>query len=941
MVTEDTSNCACGTSCAAPELPPSRAHKCPGCKKPIHAICGVPTGSDDITYSNRCFLCNDKLKKPPTAATANTEQGTPAASLPKKKAPTRKKSSSKLKPVKVIPPTKTKDRFLNQQVAFDLDGEHKATWLEPDVLKYGESINSTTYLVGTIYKKDSGNKSCQYYWVDWNSTNIKSTKIDIHTLIEGISTAKDLASKKNDGDTPLDLDKSVITALTSTIETHEKGDHIESDAEDEDEEDESKPDQTTTTKSHAVLLEELHFQSLESPSSVDENGLTWKFNGSLAPPHQATTKAKASLRPNAVQKFSSPLKSFLAFFPVEFWKLYLHRSNAYARFRIQQDIDTGKPAKKWNEITLDEFMTFFGILIKMTLRPMPGRRYIDCWDEPGWHPYTKWMARSRFTAIRSVLHMSEKGPAEDQSTDTLYKVRPLLNTLKATIGSYLIPGSDLALDEASVAARSKYGRHLIFYNNTTPGGKYHFRFYVVCDSQTYACLRLRVHTKDLSDFGDGPPNQNDTPQQVEGTISKSPGTNTHDGVNDDDDDEDNTTQEPVLVSLVLDMFKPWFNSGKVANMDNYYTSPTAFLKLQENGVLARGTCKTNRKLFPQSVVFSKSDVKRVSRGTTKVAVCNDKTLVAMGWVDGNPVHFLTTADGTNQSTVQRRVNSSRETVRAPKSVVNYNANMQAVDRLDQLVALFSLAKRHQFKKYYNKLTMGLMDFGMSNAEIHYFLANPEEKEPSNHRYLYRDTLADDLFQTDWTSTSYSANPIFGNGDEATMTPTKPKPSIASPKKVSCSPIAVSQFIRKSKDGHGTTYEGMCCQICVYEGRGRLSRHVVFCTHGVRACTINHVEHIPKTPLAKKLRESLDGTEGWLCPNMNATCSEKLHKFYIPKGLFGVSPRASWTETDLPATLSLACKSAPYIAKTEWLQKNGLMSPRKRGRKRKNVTNDKH
>jgi len=72
--------------------------------------------------------------------------------------------------------------------------------------------------------------------------------------------------------------------------------------------------------------------------------------------------------------------------------------------------------------------------------------------------------------------------------------------------------------------------------------------------------------------------------------------------------------------------------------------------------------------------------------------------------------------------------------------------------------------------------------------------------------------------------------------------------------------------------------------------------------------------------------------------MNATCSEKLHKFYIPKGLFGVSPRASWTETDLPATLSLACKSAPYIAKTEWLQKNGLMSPRKRGRKRKNVTN---
>ena len=90
--------------------------------------------------------------------------------------------------------------------------------------------------------------------------------------------------------------------------------------------------------------------------------------------------------------------------------------------------------------------------------------------------------------------MSEKGFAEENSNDALYKIRPLLNVLKKTLGEYLIPGSDLAIDETSVACRSKYGRQLIFYNNTKPSGKYHFRFYALCDSDTYNCLRIAIHT---------------------------------------------------------------------------------------------------------------------------------------------------------------------------------------------------------------------------------------------------------------------------------------------------------------------------------------------------------------------------------------------------------------------------------------------------------------
>ena len=105
----------------------------------------------------------------------------------------------------------------------------------------------------------------------------------------------------------------------------------------------------------------------------------------------------------------------------------------------------------------------------------------------------------------------------------------------------------------------------------------------------------------------------------------------------------------------------------------------------------------------------------------------------MGWVNGTPVHLLTTADGTGVDAVTRRVGQEKKRVTAPIAVKRYNRGMQGVDRFDQLMSLFSLAKRHQFKKYYHKLTLGLMDFALTNAELHYFLANPQEKKQDNHR----------------------------------------------------------------------------------------------------------------------------------------------------------------------------------------------------------------
>ena len=210
------------------------------------------------------------------------------------------------------------------------------------------------------------------------------------------------------------------------------------------------------------------------------------------------------------------------------------------------------------------------------------------------------MSLGWFKDLQSALQMSDNfsgsgtGPPPK---DALYKVCPLVNVLKKTLGKYLEPGSELSLDESSIASRSKYGRSIIFYNPSKPTGKYHFRFYVMTDIDCYVPLRFQIATKDGSDTPDGL-SVEAVARKVSNTSDNKDSDNDFDDNNrrfqegSDNDEADGTTDKEVngkLVNLILEMAKPWQNTGRVINMDNYYTSPTAFVELQKMGLFARGT----------------------------------------------------------------------------------------------------------------------------------------------------------------------------------------------------------------------------------------------------------------------------------------------------------------------------------------------------------------
>jgi hypothetical protein len=101
----------------------------------------------------------------------------------------------------------------------------------------------------------------------------------------------------------------------------------------------------------------------------------------------------------------------------------------------------------------------------MVLFPLPGATYTTyCQYGAVIFPWTSVMQLRRFKQIRSLLHFN-LNPSEVRGKYVMHKTHPILNTLKKTLGTFLIPGSDLSLDETSCVLRSNYGCELISFNS--------------------------------------------------------------------------------------------------------------------------------------------------------------------------------------------------------------------------------------------------------------------------------------------------------------------------------------------------------------------------------------------------------------------------------------------------------------------------------------------
>ncbi|KAG3060178.1 hypothetical protein PI125_g24921 [Phytophthora idaei] len=148
---------------------------------------------------------------------------------------------------------------------------------------------------------------------------------------------------------------------------------------------------------------------------------------------------------------------------------------------------------------------------------------------------------------------------------------------------YVVAGRNVALDETSVACRSKYGKPLIVYNPMKPTGKYHFRIYMFCCSTTWISLNFRLH------------GQSDITERLVGVTTHVEAQALSDEI----------AVSSVMRQCVLEVVRPLYGTDRIVNSDNYYTSVQLLDALRLKGLYRRGTVRKFGAHFPRHVVLEK------------------------------------------------------------------------------------------------------------------------------------------------------------------------------------------------------------------------------------------------------------------------------------------------------------------------------------------------
>ena len=167
--------------------------------------------------------------------------------------------------------------------------------------------------------------------------------------------------------------------------------------------------------------------------------------------------------------------------------------------------------------------------------------------------------------------------------------------------------------------------------------------------------------------------------------------------------------------VVVELARGLENKGYTIFTDNFYTSPTLAHYLTTVGTYLCGTIRTHRRGFPQELVKSKAEMKRLPRGYFEWRQCQN--MIATCWKDNKMVYFLSTGivpevDGI----MARRRNKDGTIAEFPDSPSGkmYSKYMGAVDRNDQIT---KLNKSKKAMRWYRKIERKLLELCIYNAYV--------------------------------------------------------------------------------------------------------------------------------------------------------------------------------------------------------------------------------
>ena len=346
---------------------------------------------------------------------------------------------------------------------------------------------------------------------------------------------------------------------------------------------------------------------------------------------------------------------FSMFFDDDLLQHIVDQTNLYARLH-----PFGRVNYQWNDLTVDELRSFFGIIIATGLVCLPS--FKDYWkvnsilSQPD---IIKGMSRNRFENICGRLHFNDNSLAPAHGTpgyDRLYKIRPILDTICQKCKSLYNPGKQISVDEAMVKFK---GRSSIKQYQPLKPIKRGFKVWCRADSQNGYVSNFVVYTGKA----DGP---------VRNLGHK----------------------------VVMEVCRDNLNKGHEVYFDNFFSTVELAADLLKHGTTSIATTRPYRVGFPKETVNSAA-VAGHSRGYS-VSTFLDNKIHCFVWFDKKPVFFIDTVCGgifveqipqddsgseprMRQITVRRGLtDGTRINVCCPAAVKAYNSNMGGVDLADQI-----------------------------------------------------------------------------------------------------------------------------------------------------------------------------------------------------------------------------------------------------------------
>ena len=355
---------------------------------------------------------------------------------------------------------------------------------------------------------------------------------------------------------------------------------------------------------------------------------------------------------------------------------------AYARTKGDNNFSTNRA----------EISAFLGLNILIGIHELPQlQMYWDSDEFIGVEGFKKTIPKQRFVIISKYIHLTD--PANEDRTDLLCKVRPLVNLLEQRFQAAYIPGKNISVDEGLV----KFNGRLSFkqYMPMKPD-KFGIKVWLLADADTYYVPRFQIYL-----------GKNRT-------------------------NSDLFREKGLGHYVVWTLGEPYLDANRHFFFDNFFCSADLMQCLQTRNTYACGTVRLNRKDFP-------ADLKRMKLVRGEIRTRQSGNLVATMWKDKRVVSLLSTntAPEPEINAVEQIVRGRRkrvvppEAMKKPEVVKVYNTGMNGVDVNDQYRSYYPPGTTS--RKWWKYLLWFFMNLSMVNAFILEKLAGKKKRRQLEFR----------------------------------------------------------------------------------------------------------------------------------------------------------------------------------------------------------------